>query len=289
MYGRSVVTHNVLLHVTDVKRAVDLCAAPGSWSQVLQRRLGTAAQDVRIVSVDIQPMAALEGVRQLQADITRLDTARDIVLELGGERADLVVCDGAPDVTGLHDMDIYIQGRLLLSALHIAQHVLRAHGTFVAKMFRGKDVWLLTSQLEQLFRDVVVTKPPSSRNSSIESFVVCRGYEPPAGLEAGEAAAYLAAWPASDPNQLHGVNRRLVPFAVCGDLSGWDADTTFPLNAAHRWRPPVQPPLAPPYKTAAAQQHLLDSSLASLNLDLDLDLNMDLNLRLDLNEPHHHC
>lgn len=112
-------------------------------------------------------MAPLAGVEQIQGDITRLQTAEQIVQRFDGAPADLVVCDGAPDVTGLHDMDIYIQGQLLLGALHITTHVLRRGGTFVAKIFRGKDVWLLTSQLEMLFRDVVITKPPSSRNSSI--------------------------------------------------------------------------------------------------------------------------
>ena len=75
-------------------------------------------------------------------------------------RADLVVCDGAPDVTGLHDIDEYIQvafqcnlqsprtlffsqAQLLLAALNISTHVLRSGGTFVAKIFRGKDVSLL--------------------------------------------------------------------------------------------------------------------------------------------------
>ena len=31
---------------------------------------------------------------------------------MSGEKAELVVCDGAPDVTGLHDMDEYIQAQL---------------------------------------------------------------------------------------------------------------------------------------------------------------------------------
>lgn len=73
-------------------------------------------------------------------------------------------------MTGLHDLDIYIQGQLLLSALHIVTHVLRPGGNFVAKIFRGKDVWLLQAQLRTLFKDTMITKPPSSRNSSIGLF-----------------------------------------------------------------------------------------------------------------------
>lgn len=86
-----------------VTRAVDLCAAPGSWSQVLSKRLYENAQKlsqdngVKLVAVDLQTMAPLPGVYQLQGDITRLETATEIIQYFEGEKADLVVCDGAPD------------------------------------------------------------------------------------------------------------------------------------------------------------------------------------------------
>lgn len=71
-------------------------------------------------------------------------------------------------------MDIYIQAQLLLAALHITCNVLKNKGTFVAKIFRGKDNDLLTSQLLTLFRNVMVVKPQSSRNSSIGKFTIFR-------------------------------------------------------------------------------------------------------------------
>lgn len=69
-------------------------------------------------------------------------------------------------------MDIYIQAQLLLAALHITCNVLKAGGTFVAKIFRGKDNDLLTNQLLTLFAEVVVVKPRSSRISSIGKFLI---------------------------------------------------------------------------------------------------------------------
>merc|ERR550534_2951720 len=171
---------------TGVKRVVDLCAAPGSWSQVLSRKLiedrDVSERDaVKIVAVDLQAMAPLPGVIQIQGDITKVSTANRIVDQFSGEEAQLVVCDGAPDVTGLHDIDEYIQAQLLLAALNITTHVLARGGTFVAKIFRGKDVSLLYSQLRIFFPRVTISKPRSSRNSSIEAFVVCQDYDPPAG------------------------------------------------------------------------------------------------------------
>ena len=88
----------------------------------------------------------------------------------------LVVCDGAPDVIGHGPLDEYIQSQLLLSAINIVTHILAPGGTFVAKIFRGSDVGLLYAQLQYLFESVVCAKPRASRNASLESFVVCRGF-----------------------------------------------------------------------------------------------------------------
>lgn len=74
--------------------------------------------------------------------------------------------------------------QLLLAALNITAHVLSPGGTFVAKIFRGRDANLLYSQLRLLFERVAIAKPRSSRSSSIESFVVCRGFSAPPGFEA---------------------------------------------------------------------------------------------------------
>ena len=80
-----------------VKKAVDLCAAPGSWSQVLSRKLSHEGGKPKIVAVDLQAMAPLQDVIQIQGDITKLSTAQQIISHFDGELADLVVSDGAPD------------------------------------------------------------------------------------------------------------------------------------------------------------------------------------------------
>lgn len=247
-----------------VRHVVDLCAAPGSWSQVLSRRLylpavaaGRSGGDLpKIVAVDLQPMAPIEGVTQLQGDITSEATAREVISHFQGHHAELVVCDGAPDVTGLHDMDEYVQSQLILAALTIVAHVLSPGGTFVAKVFRGRDVSLLYSQLKIFFPDVTVAKPKSSRNSSIEAFVVCRRYSPPPGFEPAQLRALLqGAWQAYGPEAQHSpLMRQLVPFLACGDLDGWDADQSYDLPAqGYVSLPPVQPPTAPAYRRAVEQ------------------------------------
>ena len=160
---------------SNVKNVVDLCAAPGSWSQVLSRRLylpavaaGASEEDLpRIVAIDLQPMAPIEGITILQGDITSKRTAEQVISYFDGNRADIVISDGAPDVTGLHDLDEYVQAQLILAALVIVSATLKKGGKFVAKVFRGRDIGMLYSQLKVLFGDVTVVKPKSSRNSSI--------------------------------------------------------------------------------------------------------------------------
>ncbi|GJN39297.1 hypothetical protein PR202_gb28406 [Eleusine coracana subsp. coracana] len=200
-----------------------------------------------IVAIDLQPMAPIEGVIQVQGDITNARTAEVVIRHFDGCKADLVVCDGAPDVTGLHDMDEFVQSQLILAALTIVTHVLKVGGKFVAKIFRGKDTSLLYCQLKLFFSQVTFAKPKSSRNSSID----CR-----------------SGW-------LEGPNKVYIPFLACGDLSGYDSDRSYPLptteGGSYRSLDPVQPPIAPPYKTALemkkASSHGVGADVSKLSLD----------------------
>ena len=247
-------------------RAVDLCAAPGSWSQVLVRKLyGSSANSsgngsgngggsamviprdpalARIVSVDLQEMAPLDGVRMLRGDITSRLTADAIIQHFGGRPVDLVVSDGAPDVTGLHEIDEYMQSQLILAALNITTHILaEGTGVFVAKIFRAEAYPLLEAQLHVFFRSVQCIKPASSRAKSAEHFIVCKQYAKPPGYEsvfvdsatvaAASASASAAATTtttitpasASPAAPLSSLNRIIMPFLHSGDLAPHD-DTT---------------------------------------------------------------
>lgn len=178
----------------------------------------------------------------------------------------------APDVTGLHDLDEFVQSQLILAAMTIVTHVLKPGGAFVAKVFRGKDVHLLYSQLKCFFPLVTCAKPRSSRNASIEAFIVCQGYAPPPNFEPRFLRDVLDnALTVQDLDPDAGA-RVVVPFVACGDLNGWDADKSYEVGggagggggvaggegggagAGQAYVPlaPVQPPIAPPYKQAIA-------------------------------------
>uniref|UniRef100_A0A914KP36 Putative tRNA (cytidine(32)/guanosine(34)-2'-O)-methyltransferase n=1 Tax=Meloidogyne incognita TaxID=6306 RepID=A0A914KP36_MELIC len=251
---------------SDVTRAVDLCAAPGSWSQVLSSKLYSNRDEeerkqVKIVAVDLQPMSALPGVIQIQGDITEDATAEKIISHFDGQLAQLVVCDGAPDVTGLHAFDEYLQSQLVFSAFNITSCILTPGGTFISKIFRAKNINIIYAQMSQFFKEVNCCKPKSSRQSSCEAFIICQNYSPPAGYEPTLCNPILSANYYDCISSLKSpTNRALVPFMACGDLSGFDSDRTYPLELSKiseefsDWkyipRPVVQPPTEPAYKKA---------------------------------------
>lgn len=124
-------------------------------------------------------MAPIDHVVQLQGDITKKETVDEILTQFQGNKANLVIDDGAPDVTGFHDIDQYLQSQLMVAALNICNETLKEGGHFVAKIFKGTDIKFLYSQFKLFFRSVYVIKPKSSRASSVENFLVCLTYDPP--------------------------------------------------------------------------------------------------------------
>lgn len=212
------------LFTPSTRRVVDLCAAPGSWSQVILQKLptvdGGAGADSILVSVDLQPMAKLSGAHMIQADITAPKT-HNLILSYfpESEKADLVVTDGAPDVTGLHDLDTYLHHQLLSASLDLSRKVLKRGGTFVAKIFMGGDQELLQNQAAVEFHRVTVYKPPSSRASSMEHFLVCEGFNPDAVTQINPETHQESA---ALPEKTDGVHA----FMSMGDLSMYNGTVT---------------------------------------------------------------
>lgn len=254
---------------TNVTKAVDLCAAPGSWSQVLTAKLPPTPTR-RIVAVDLQEMAPIAGVICVQGDITTEKTANEVIGRLGDVKAELVICDGAPDVTGLHELDEYVQHQLLLAALNITTFVLAPGGTFVTKMFRGPNTPFLVAKSELFFENVMIMKPKSSRNASMEAFMVCQNFRPPVGFipsmvdpvcalddyfpgnesqvagcseESGSSSGHLSI-------ALGDINRKVIRFLACGDLNGFDADMCYDRGAGPTLAP-THPPTQAPYLSAS--------------------------------------
>ena len=114
---------------------------------------------------------------------------------------------------------------------------------------------LLFSQLKLFFNKVTISKPRSSRNSSIEAFVVCEGYQPPKDYVPNMQNPLLDQKYSNSCNEIEGSTRFIVPFIACGDLNTeYDSDKTYPLlidgKSEYNWCSPIVNPISPPYEQA---------------------------------------
>lgn len=164
--------------IADAKNIVDLCAAPGSWSQVLSREAEKNKINdkihKKIIAVDVQEIHPIDNVKCLKEDITSKTCLEKILEYFSGESADLIICDGAPDVTGFHDLDEYLQAELLKASLSICQAIGREGSSFIGKCFRSGCTGYLVKHFMKFYEDVHIVKPMASRGASVECFIVCR-------------------------------------------------------------------------------------------------------------------
>ena len=153
---------------------VDLGAAPGSWSQYVTEKLGGR---VRIIALDLLPMDALPSVTFIQGDFRQDDTLEDLEAELGDDRADLVMSDMAPNISGNRSVDQPRSMYLAELALELCGRALRNGGDFVCKLFQGEGTDAFIAAARQRFGRVRVMKPDASRPGSREVYLVARNYQ----------------------------------------------------------------------------------------------------------------
>jgi len=153
---------------------VDLGSAPGGWLQVAKQQVGV---DSLVVGIDTKQVQPLEGVTILRGSI---DDAKiiDTVLKLVGGRADIVLSDLSPNVSGIWDLDHSRQISLTRSALAAAIKILKRRGSSVFKVFEGELLNGLKEELKNHFQRVYINKPKASRQRSSEQYIVCFGFEP---------------------------------------------------------------------------------------------------------------
>lgn len=155
-----------LIHPGDV--IVDLGASPGGWSQVAVELGG---RESRVFALDLDKMSSIEGVTFIRGDI-RNDAVVRRLLEMIPEKADVVISDMSPDISGNYSYDHARSVELCEHALSFATRVLREGGNFCAKMFYGDMSKAFVKAVENRFREVYTHHPKASRPTSSELYVV---------------------------------------------------------------------------------------------------------------------
>ena len=153
---------------------IDLGAAPGSWSQYVAETLKGRA---RIIALDLLPMDSLPAVEFLQGDFTEDDVLARLGQILEDSKADLVMSDLAPNITGNKVVDQPRSMYLAELALDLARQTLGRKGSFVCKLFQGEGTDAFISDARGSFDKVKVVKPKASRPGSSEIYLVARNYQ----------------------------------------------------------------------------------------------------------------
>ena len=156
-------------------RVVDLGAAPGGWSQVAARRVGSAEGRGRVVALDLLPMDAIAGVDIMQLDFLDAAAPEKLKAMLGGP-ADVVLSDMAANATGHRKTDHLKIMALAEVAAQFAREVLAPGGAFLCKVLQGGTEASLLAELKRDYAKVRHVKPAASRADSAELYLMATGF-----------------------------------------------------------------------------------------------------------------
>lgn len=152
---------------------IDLGAAPGGWSQVARERIG---KNGLIIALDLLEMDPIPGVTFIQGDFLSEAVQLQVNDLLQGGKADLILSDMAPNLSGIAVADQARMMTLAETALDLSSEWLKPGGGFLVKIFQGAGVDAFHRALKQNFKKVVVRKPAASRSESKEYYLLATGY-----------------------------------------------------------------------------------------------------------------
>ena len=154
-------------------KVVDLGCAPGGWLQVAVKEVRPSG---KVIGIDLKPVTPVVDAIILQGSIEDPNMLSRIE-EILGSKADVVLSDLAPNVSGVWDIDHARQISLSTIALQFTQRVLRIGGSSVFKVFEGDMLKEFRSELDRNFGKVFLSKPSASRQESSELYIICLNFK----------------------------------------------------------------------------------------------------------------
>jgi 23S rRNA (uridine2552-2'-O)-methyltransferase len=146
---------------------VDLGAAPGGWSQVAADKVKPSG---RVIAIDLLPIAPISGVTLLKGDFR----SQSLHLALADAKADVVLSDLSPNLSGIGNVDQARAFELTAAAIDFCSKSLKPQGVFLLKAFHGDAFKEVLARLRATFEKVKVVKPLASRGESAETYVLAR-------------------------------------------------------------------------------------------------------------------
>ena len=168
---------------------VDLGCTPGSWAQYTRRKLaGKEGGGIHgtIIGLDILPMEPVADVLFIQGDFREEEVLDQLDEVLAGRKADLVLSDMAPNLSGIPHADAARMEHLIDLAIEFSQLHLKPSGALLVKCFKDMGFTQILEKFREEFRTVKQVKPKASRDKSSEIFLLGRGLKHSAGSKSGE-------------------------------------------------------------------------------------------------------
>lgn len=152
---------------------IDLGAAPGGWSQIAKEKVG---KNGRVIALDILPISPIPDIVTIQGDFNDQEVLDQLIEAVNG-KADLIISDMAPNLSGQKSIDLPRSIHLLELALDCAKQLLKPGGTLLIKAFHGPGLEEYLKLFRSQFKTTKFRKPEASRASSREQYVLGLGFK----------------------------------------------------------------------------------------------------------------
>ena len=151
------------------KTLLDLGSSPGGWTQVATKKIIKG----KILSVDLKKMDPIVNSKFILGNFLMQEVKNEI-RDYFDENIDIVVSDMAQNTTGNKSLDSLVMGELCLEAMNFSKNIIKKKGFFVSKIFMGSNFNEILNIAKELFKEVSIFKPKSSRQESKENYIICK-------------------------------------------------------------------------------------------------------------------
>jgi len=162
------------------QRVIDLGCWPGGWLQVAARVVGPTGRVVGVDVAAVEPPIENENVIALCGDLGDPDLATRLLEALGG-RADVLLSDAAPKLTGVRVTDRVREEAVLEAVEGLLPALLRVGGDLLLKVLEGPEAQEVERRIRGGFERARLLRPAATRRGSAERYLLARGYHGGAG------------------------------------------------------------------------------------------------------------
>jgi 23S rRNA (uridine2552-2'-O)-methyltransferase len=157
-------------------RVFDLGCWPGGWLEIAAGLVGPSGRVVGVDRAEVDPEIPLSQVTALVGDLEDADIAERLRASLGVDRADVVLSDAAPKLTGIRETDRANVERLLEAIEALLPELLAPGGSLLIKILEGPEAQVIDRRIRKSFDSAKATKLKSTRKGSTERYLIARGY-----------------------------------------------------------------------------------------------------------------